>query len=67
MSEYNPFSLAGKAILVTGASSGIGRAIAIECSKMGARVIITGRDSGRLNITYSELSGHDHIDRKSVV
>ena len=61
MSEYNPFSLAGKAILVTGASSGIGRAIAIECSKMGARIIITGRDSGKLNTTYSELSGHDHI------
>ncbi|HOS17385.1 MAG TPA: SDR family NAD(P)-dependent oxidoreductase, partial [Bacteroidales bacterium] len=35
---YNPFSLENKTILVTGASSGIGRAIAIECSKMGASV-----------------------------
>lgn len=46
--EYNPFSLKGKNILVTGASSGIGRAIALECSKMGARMFITGRNSERL-------------------
>ena len=48
---YNPFSLIGKTILVTGASSGIGRGIAIECSKMGASVVITGEDIGRLNDT----------------
>ena len=41
---YNPFSLEGKTILVTGASSGIGRATAIECSRMGAKVIITARN-----------------------
>jgi NAD(P)-dependent dehydrogenase (short-subunit alcohol dehydrogenase family) len=41
MSSYNPFFLDGKTILVTGASSGIGRAAAIECSKMGAKVILT--------------------------
>lgn len=38
---YNPFSIAGKTILITGAGSGIGRATAIECSKMGANVILT--------------------------
>ena len=38
---YNPFSLEGKTILVTGASSGIGRAAAIECSRMGAHLVIT--------------------------
>jgi Dehydrogenases with different specificities (related to short-chain alcohol dehydrogenases) len=53
---YNPFSLKEKTILVTGASSGIGREIAIECSKMGAKVIITGRDKERLINTFSELS-----------
>ena len=60
---YNPFTLEGKKILVTGASSGIGKAIAIESSKMGASVIITGRNEQRLKETYSLLegSGHDLI------
>lgn len=52
---YNPFSLIGKQILVTGASSGIGRAIAIECSRMGASVILTGRDEVRLNETLLQM------------
>lgn len=52
---YNPFSLQGKTILITGASSGIGKVTAIECSKLGANVIITGRDEDRLNETYDEL------------
>ena len=54
---YNPFSLEGKKILVTGASSGIGKAIAIECSKMGAYVSIVGRNEERLNDTFSKLGG----------
>ncbi len=58
---YNPFTLEGKTILVTGASSGIGRAVAIECSKLGARVIITGRNPERLNNTYTRLDGINHI------
>ena len=61
--SYNPYSLDGKTILVTGASSGIGKATAIECSKLGARVIITGRNEERLNETYLSLEGttRDHI------
>lgn len=58
---YNPFSLEGKTILVTGASSGIGKATAIECSKMGAHLIITGRNEERLNRTLSELDGDNHL------
>lgn len=58
---YNPFTLEGKTILITGASSGIGQATAIECSKMGAKVIITGRNPDRLNETYNLLSGDRHI------
>lgn len=61
MEIYNPFSLIGKTILVTGASSGIGRSIAIEASKMGATLIITGRDKERLNETYTSLMGNNHL------
>lgn len=52
---YNPFSLEGKTILVTGASSGIGKATAIECSKMGANVVITARNESRLRETLDLL------------
>lgn len=58
---YNPFSLEGKTILVTGASSGIGRGIAIECSKMGAKMVINGRNKERLNETLSALEGEGHL------
>lgn len=61
MNEYNPFSLREKIILITGASSGIGKSVAIECSRMGAKVIITGRNEQRLNETYSQLTGENHI------
>lgn len=57
---FNPFELTGKTILVTGASAGIGRAIAISCSKMGAIVIITGRSKDRLDETFSKLVGIGH-------
>jgi NAD(P)-dependent dehydrogenase (short-subunit alcohol dehydrogenase family) len=57
---YNPYSLEGKTILVTGASSGIGRAIAVECSKMGAQVIITARNTERLEETLSHMEGSWH-------
>lgn len=57
---HNPFSLAGKSILVTGASSGIGRSIAVECSKMGASLVILGRNEERLKQTYQELEGTGH-------
>jgi len=55
------FSLQNKTILITGASSGIGAAIAKEASKMGARVVITGRNEERLNATYLSLSGDGHL------
>lgn len=55
--NYNPFSLEGKTILVTGASSGIGRETAISCSKMGASVIITARNQERLQETFDALEG----------
>ena len=59
--SYNPFSLKGKTILVTGASSGIGQATAIECSKLGASLVITGRNKDRLQETFSQLEGDSHM------
>lgn len=60
MEPFNPFSLVGKQILVTGASSGIGKAIAIACAKMGATVIATGRNKERLDETLSLMPVGDH-------
>jgi len=57
---HSPYSLEGKNILVTGASSGIGRATAVECSKMGAKVILTARNAERLKETLSMLEGEGH-------
>ena len=59
--SYNPYSLQEKRILVTGASSGIGLATAIECAKLGAKVIITGRNEERLKETFRELEGEGHL------
>ena len=62
--EHSPFSLSGKKIFVTGASSGIGRAIAVACSKMGAEVFISGRNETRLQETLSLM---DNSVKHSVV
>lgn len=56
----NPFSLTGKLIMVTGASSGIGREVAIWLSRQGARLILVARDPERLEGTRFELEGPDH-------
>lgn len=56
-----PFHLNNKTILVTGASSGIGRQVAISCSMMGAKIVITGRDEKRLSETFSLLQGDGHL------
>jgi NAD(P)-dependent dehydrogenase (short-subunit alcohol dehydrogenase family) len=58
---YNPFTLKEKTVFVSGASSGIGKAIAIECSRMGANMCITGRNTERLNSTFSQLEVGSHI------
>lgn len=48
MVEFNPFALKRKTILVVGASSGIGREIAIECSKMGGKIVVCARSEENL-------------------
>lgn len=59
--SYNPFSLENKVIIVTGASSGIGAQCAIDCSLMGARVVLIGRNIERLHLTLSKMSGEGHL------
>lgn len=56
----NPMELTGKRILVTGASSGIGRAVAVLLSELGANVVITGRNEERLQETFDMLTGDNH-------
>lgn len=53
--EKSPFSLEGKSILVTGASSGIGRACAIEAARSGAKIWASGRDEARLRETLESV------------
>ncbi len=55
-----PFHLSGKTVLVTGASSGIGRQTAKECADMGARVLVTARNEGKLNELLNEMKGDGH-------
>lgn len=56
----NPFSLENKTILITGASSGIGRQCAIDCSKMGAKVVLIARNEERLRKTLELMEGEGH-------
>jgi len=57
----NAFDLKGKTVLVTGASSGLGKQTAITASEYGARVMITGRNAARLEKTYQSLRGEGHL------
>ena len=54
--SYNPYSLAGKTILVTGAGSGIGRATSVECSKLGARLVLVDINEQGLADTLAMLA-----------
>ena len=58
---FDLFSLGGKNVIVTGASSGIGRQVAITCSKMGAKVALIGRNEERLEETRCQLDGDGHV------
>lgn len=59
MEGYNPFSLDDKVILITGAAGGIGRATAIECSRLGAHLILTDVNEAGLKVTLEQLENQD--------
>lgn len=59
--NFNPFSLIGKTVLVTGASSGIGQSVAIACAKMGSSVVLTARNEVRLQETLRQMPGGNHL------
>lgn len=65
--SFNPFSLAGRRVLITGASSGLGQAIALACAKMGAELLVTGRDQVRLAQTLEQLKAISALQHQSVV
>lgn len=56
----NPMDLTGKRILVTGATGGIGKETAVQLSKLGAAVVITGRNEEKLQETFTMLEGRGH-------
>ena len=60
MTGYNPFTLEGRTILVVGASSGIGQTTAVECSRLGAKVIVCARKAEALKNTLGMLEGEGH-------
>lgn len=57
---HDLFGLTGKTVLVTGASKGIGAAVALACAQAGARLIVSGRDLTRLEATLASLPGEGH-------
>lgn len=60
MAASSLFDLEARSVLVTGASSGLGRAIALACARAGAKVILNGRDPGRLEESLNALPGSGH-------
>lgn len=57
---YNPFSIEGKTILVTGAASGMGKATALTCARMGAKIVAADYNADGLSTAMNELEGEGH-------
>lgn len=64
--QYENNALRDRVILITGASDGIGKALAIECARLGARVILHGRSTTKLERVYDEISAQDDAPRPSI-
>ena len=59
-------SILNKSILITGSSDGIGKTLAIEFSKLGANIILLGRNSEKLDAVY-DLLDHSHVSQKHLI
>lgn len=64
--SYSEGLLRDRVILITGASDGIGRALALDCAKHGARVVLHGRSVGKLEQVYDEIEALDGAPRPSI-
>lgn len=65
--QDNPFSLRGKTILITGASSGIGRSTAVACADMGARVVLSGRNIDALEEVLALMEQPESGDSHQII
>lgn len=63
---YSDDLLKDRVILITGASDGIGRALALEVARLGARVILHGRNAGKLEKVYDEIDALAGSQRPSI-
>lgn len=64
--EYRPDLLRDRVILVTGASDGIGEALARQCAALGARVILHGRNTKKLEAIYDEIAALEGAAQPSI-
>ena len=58
--------LAGRVILITGASDGIGRALAVEAARLGAQIILHGRNIGKLEAVHDEITAIENSAGPSI-
>ena len=62
--DFKGFDLTGKTALVTGSSQGIGLAIAEGLGEAGARIVINGRDTKKLDAAHADLDSEGHSCRR---
>ena len=64
--EYPTDVLRDRIVLITGASDGIGRALALEAARLGAQVILHGRNAAKLEKVYDDIEAIDGAPRPSI-
>lgn len=64
--RYGDDILAGRIVLITGASDGIGKALALHAASLGAQVILHGRNTSKLESVYDEIQALERAPRPSI-